>query len=62
MVEQPPKTFLSMARKINELHIALSKAEATNRNYQLEIDRLSRQLTEAKSLGYVPTASSLPVE
>jgi hypothetical protein len=59
MLYGPPKTFISMSRKISELDLALVKAEATIRNQQIEIDRLGRQIIEAKSQGYKPAAISL---
>lgn len=46
-----PKVFLSLSRKVSELNLALSKSEATIRNQQIEIDRLNRQVAEARSQG-----------
>lgn len=48
----PPKPYLSMSRKISELGLSLAKSEATIRNQQVEIERLHRQLADAKSQGW----------
>lgn len=48
----PPKIFLSQSRKISQLQVELSKAEATIRNQQIEISRLNQQIAEYKSLGW----------